>query len=189
MEEQMKQRSEKYSNILKTLDGVSFSCSTSLVPLLRDALVALQQQLVAECQRAQEIREEKNKLAPAYNRYVALHKELQGISTRTDELVGMLGSKSFVQTMLGDPSDAIGNTLEVHTPAAVLQNELPLWKAIRWFLEYYGEARMTDVLIFLGDLNPKWQNRNAVESALRLHTELFQVRKVKGDKFISLKGA
>lgn len=185
----MKARKEKYSNIPASIDKGSFQCLNGLVPLLRDARIALQQQLVADCKRAQEIREEKDRLAPAYNRYVALHRELQGISTRTDELVGMLGPKGFVETMTGDATDVIGGTLEVHTPAAVLQNELPLWKAMRWFLEYYGEARMTDVLIFLGDLNLKWQNRNAVESALRLHPELFQVRKVKGDKFISLKGA
>jgi hypothetical protein len=160
------------------------------MPLLRDAVDAIKQQLTSECQRVLVIREEKKQLASAYNRYVALQKELQERSTKIDELAGMLGPEGTLSAMREDASEAIGDTLEVHTSIQQLRDELPLWKAIRWYLGYTGEARMTEVLIFLGDLHKKWESRNAVESALRLHPETFQVRKLnKREKHISLKGA
>jgi len=178
---------ERYFDNTFFLTIVFSQCSYPLVPLLADALEAVKQQLVSECQRVLTIREEKKQFVAAYNRYVALQKELQDRSVKIDELVGMLGPIGTEIAIKEDASDAIGETLEVHMDIQQLRDELPLWKAIRWYLEYAGEARINEVLIFLGDLRKKWESRSAVESALRLHPEIFQVRKVKREKYISLK--
>jgi hypothetical protein len=165
-------------------------CSTPLVPLLTDALDALKQQLTFECKRVQEIRIEKKRYADAYNRFVALQKELQEREGKIDELAGLLGGNRYLEAAEEDHSDAIGNTLEVHTPISKLRDELPLWKAIRWYVGYAGEARINDILLFLVDgCRIENANRNGVESALRLHAETFNIRRKKREKFISLKGA
>lgn len=171
------------------LDKVMSKWSNWVMPLLTDALDALKQQLASECQRVQTIRSEKKKYADAYNRYVVLQKELQERAMKIDELAGMLGPEGVLEAEKEDSSDAIGETIEVHTAISQLRLELPLWKAIRWYVSYVGEARINDVLLFLHALGIKDANRNSVESALRKHPESFVMRKAKREKYISLKGA
>jgi hypothetical protein len=171
------------------LDKVMSRWHDRFVPLLTDALDSLRQQLVSECQRVQAIRNEKRKYADAYNRYVALQRELQERATRIDELAGMLGPEGVLKAELEDQTDAIGDTLEVHTAIAQLRSELPLWKAVRWYVAYSGEARINDVILFLQALGVESANRNAIESALRKHPETFSIRTTKREKYLSLKGA
>ena len=182
----MTARTDKYSKITKTVDNIRSKCFNDLVPLLSDALEAVKQQLTSECQRVQAIREEKKQFAAAYNRYVALQRELQERAAVIDQLAGMLGPDGTLQAMDEDSSDAIGETIEVHTAISQLRAELPLWKAIRWYVHYTGEARVNDVLLFLAGLDISSANRNSVESALRLHPEVFSTRKKKGEKHIAL---
>src|SRR5580658_7043944 len=106
---------EKYFDITFNLTIVLSKCSYPPVPLLADALEAVKQQLVSECQRVLTIREEKKQFVAAYNRYVALQKELQERSVKIDELVGILGPIGMEMAMKEDKSSAIGYTLEVHT--------------------------------------------------------------------------
>lgn len=172
-----------------SIDKVLSKWCNRFVPLLTDTLDALKQQLASECQRVQAIRSEKKKYADAYNRYVALQKELQERASRIDELAGMLGPDGALEAMREDSSDAIGHTIEVHTSMAQLRAELPLWKAIRWYVEYVGEARINDVILFLQALGVDGANRSAIESALRKHPETFSIRMAKREKYLSLKGA
>lgn len=171
------------------IDKVMSKCFTWFVPLLTDAIDSLKQQLVSECQRVQEIRDERRKYADAYNRFVALQKELQERAARIDELAGMLGPEEVLTTMREDTSDAVGETIEVHTAISQLRSELPLWKAIRWYVGYTGEARINDVLLFMDSLGIAGANRNSVESALRKHPETFSIRHANREKYIGLKGA
>jgi regulator of protease activity HflC (stomatin/prohibitin superfamily) len=171
------------------LDGVEHLCQSIDMPLLTDALDAVKEQLVSECQRVQEIREEKKQHAASYHRYVSLQKELLERAVTINELAGILGPDDAYKAMQADKSDAIGETVEVHTGMGQLRENLPLWKAIRWYIGYMGEARMNDVILFLGALKIEGANRNAVDSALRTHPEIFTVRQKKREKYISLKGA
>ena len=155
----------------------------------QDALDAVKEQLTSECQRVQEIRDEKKKHAASYHRYVALQKELLQRAETIDELAGILGPDDAYKAMLANSSDAIGNTVEVHTSMGQHRENLPLWKAIRWYVGYVGEARMNDVILFLAALKIEGANRNAVDSALRTHPETFVVRQKKREKYIALKGA
>lgn len=171
------------------IDKVLSKWSNRFVPLLTDALDSLKQQLVSECQRILAIRNEKRKYADAYNRYVALQRELQERATRIDELAGMLGPNGLLATEIEDSTNAVSDTLETHTAIAQLRNELPLWKAVRWYVAYAGEARINDVILFLQALKVEGANRNAIESALRKHPETFNIRMAKREKYLSLKGA
>jgi hypothetical protein len=171
------------------IDKVMSKWHSQFVPLLTDALDTLRQQLTSECQRILAIRSEKRKYADAYNRYVALQKELQERATRIDELAGILGTEGILKAELEDHANVIGDTLETHTAITQLRNELPLWKAVRWYVAYAGEARINDVILFLQALKVDGANRNAIESALRKHPETFNIRMTKREKYLSLKGA
>jgi hypothetical protein len=171
------------------IDKVLSKWFNQSVPLLTDAIDSLKQQLISDCQRVLEIRDEKRKYADAYNRYVTLQKELQEKATQIDELAGMLGPDGVLKTEIEDHTGAISDTLEVHTAIAQLRNELPLWKAVRWYVAYTREARINDVILFLQALRVEGANRNAIESALRKHPETFNIRMAKREKYLSLKGA
>ncbi|MDR5726782.1 MAG: hypothetical protein RB191_04855 [Terriglobia bacterium] len=171
------------------IDKVLSKWCNQFVPLLTDAIDSLKQQLVSDCQRVLAIRDEKRKYADAYNRYVALQRELQEKATRIDELAGMLGTEGLLKAEIEDHTHAITDTLEVHTAIAQLRKELPLWKAVRWYVGYVGEARINDVILFLQALGVEGANRSAIESALRKHPETFSIRVAKREKYLSLKGA
>ncbi len=185
----MEAQSQINTNSTIILDSVYSVWHDPLMPLLTDALDAAKEQLASECQRVLAIREEKKEHAASYHRYVALQKELLERSVVIDELAGLLGPEDAFKAMKADSSDAIGSTIEVHTSMGQLRENLPLWKAIRWYVGYAGEVRMADVLLFVSALNFEGANRNAVDSALRTHPETFTTRKRKGEKYISLKGA
>jgi hypothetical protein len=162
------------------------------MPLMPDAIGALNDELVRECRYVLKLRSEKKQYAEAYNRFVAIQKELQEHERKIEELAGIMGDK-WNESDSQDDADTIVNIFD---PARIgvdpwqFRNELPLWKAIRWYVGYAGEARINDVLTFLvKTCGIKGANRNAVESALRLHPETFNIRRNKREKFISLKGA
>lgn len=180
---------ETFSRHYYFLDTVMSKCFTSVVPLLADAIDALKQQLVAECSRVRKIRTEKKRYADAYNRFVLLQKELQERERKIEELAGILGVDRFVDAANDDSSSAIGEVAGNDLDISQLRHELPIWKAIRWYIGHVGEARINDVLAFLAKgCGFQNANRNGVESALRLHPETFNIRMNKREKFISLKG-
>ncbi len=184
----MKKQTETYTDTTFYVDSVVLMCKSTSMPILADAVNAAKEQLISECQRVRAITDEKKQHAASYHRYVALQKELRERSETIDELAGMLGPNDAVEAMQEDSSDAIGDTVEVHTAMRELRDKLPLWKAIRWYVGYMGEVRMNDVLLFLRVLNIYGANRNAVDSALRTHPEVFSIRQKKGEKYIGLKG-
>jgi hypothetical protein len=157
------------------------------MPLLTDAQDAIKQRLAGACKRVQEIREEKRKLAPAYERYLVLQEELQKQEKRIDRLAGLIGPDLFVDVAIADKSDAIGETVEVHTSIRQLRDELLVWEAMQEYLAYAKEARIQDVQLFLDSFGIA-ASREAIESALRRHPEVFKTRKKSREKFISLKG-
>ncbi len=157
------------------------------MPLLTDAKDAIKQRLAGACKRVQEIREEKRKLAPAYERYIALQEELRQQEKRIDRLAGLIGPDHFVDVATEDKSDAIGETVEAHTSIRQLRDELALWAAMQEYLSYAREARIQDIQLFLDSFGIT-ASREAIESALRRHPEIFKARKKNREKFISLKG-
>jgi hypothetical protein len=184
-----------YTDITNFIDNVLAKYDNPFMAILTDAVDALKDQLKAKCERVYSIREEKKEHVAAYLRYVALDKELKDNSREIEELAGIMGANLVVDTQNENSTSPIMDAVEDRASMDDTSNsfrfrsELPLWKAIKWYVGYAGEARINDVLLFLNALEFAGANRNAVESALRVHPDDFNVRKLKNEKFISLKGA
>jgi hypothetical protein len=161
---------------------------------LTDAIEALQQELKSRCERAEVIREEKKQYAAAYLRYVTLEKEQKENTKELEELAGIMGSDLVVRTQNENTASPIMDVIEDRMSMNDMANswrlrtELPLWKAIKWYVGHAGETRINDILAFLEALEFGGANRNSVESALRVHPDDFSVRKRKNEKYVSLKG-
>jgi len=78
----------------------------------------VKEQLTSECQRVQEIRDEKKKHAASYHRYVALQKELLQRAETIDELAGILGPDDAYKAMLAACNSLLGNS---HDNVEILQ--------------------------------------------------------------------
>lgn len=169
--------------------------SVAAMAALTDAIESLQQQLKSRCERAEAIREEKKQYAAAYLRHVALEKEQKENTKELEELAGIMGSDLVVRTQNENTTSPIMDVVEDRMSMNDMANswrfrtELPLWKAIKWYVGHAGEARINDILAFLEALEFEGANRNSVESALRVHLDDFSVKKRKNEKYISLKGA
>jgi hypothetical protein len=161
---------------------------------LTDAFEALQQELKSRCERAEAIREEKKQYADAYLRYVTLDKEQKENTRQLEELAGIMGTDLVVRTQNENTASPIMDVVEDRMSMDTMANswrlrtELPLWKAIKWYVGHAGETRINDILSFLEALGFEGANRNSVESALRVHPDDFIVKKRKNEKYISLKG-
>ena len=162
--------------------------------ILTDAIDSLKDQLVAKCVRVDSIREEKKAHVASYLRYVDLDKELKANSKEIEELAGLMGSDLVAKTQNENSNSPIMDAVEDRASMDDMSNsyrfraELPLWRAIKWYVGFAGEARINDVLLFLNALEFEGANRNSVESALRVHPEDFIIKKRKNEKYISLKG-
>lgn len=185
---------EKYSDITNHVDIVLPKYDNPFVAILTDAIDALREELKAKCERVYAIREEKKQHVAAYLRYIALDKELKDNSREIDELAGIMGCDLVGRTQNENSTSPIMETIDDRVSDDDMSNsfrlraELPLWKAIKWYVRYVGEARINDILLFLNALEFEGANRNAVESALRIHPRDFTVRKRKNEKYVSLKG-
>ena len=157
-----------------------------VMPFLTDAQRAIKQRLQTACERVQELRAEREKLAAAYERYMLLQKELTQQEKRIHRLAGLIGPNLFLAAELKDNSGLIIDTVETHTTIDRLREELSLWEAMVEYLAYAEEARIQDVQAFLESFKIT-ASREAIESALKRHPETFQSKKRGGTKLISLK--
>ena len=126
-----------------------------------------------------------DKLASAYNRYVDLKREIESRSNRIQRIMGVLGDEYLEATCGNDEPIASETNLQGHPDN--LRADLPLWRAIREYLLVAGEAKVGDIYQFLETVNFEKCSRQAIESALRSHQNVFRVAKRGRDKYISLK--
>ena len=157
-----------------------------VMPFLTDAQRAIKQRLQTACERVQELRAEREKLAAAYERYTLLQKELTQQEKRIHRLAGLIGPTVILAEELEGKSTVIGDTIEAHASVYQLREELSLWEAMVEYLAYAEEARIQDVQAFLESFKIT-ASREAIESALKRHPETFQSKKRGGTKLISLK--
>jgi len=176
---------DRNTQATKTLDNVAQKAHYVLVPSIVDVQERMRQRLEHECASIQPLREEMNKLASAYHRYVDLKGEIESRSKRIQRLMGILGEE-YLQAMCGNDEPVASETnLQGHPDN--LRADLSLWRAIREYLLVAGEAKVGDVQDFLETVNFEKVSRQAIESALRSHDSVFRVAKRGRDKYISLK--
>jgi hypothetical protein len=98
--------------------------------------------------------------------------------------MGVLGEENLLRFGNDDP---VASETNFQGEADTLRAELPLWRAVREYLLIAGEAKVRDVQDFLGAMEFEKIGRQAIESALRSHGNVFRVVKRGRDKYISLK--
>jgi len=122
-------------------------------------------------------------LASCYNEYMDLRDETAKRRERVLRILALVGFH-------GVPGD--DTTLE---PAVAgftsseekLRANLPLWEAMQEYLSHVKEARIAEMEEFFGSMGFREGNRQAMESALKRHPEVFKTRKSKREKYISLR--
>ncbi len=144
----------------------------------------MRQRLHHEVQRAQEIKERMEALAHAYNEFLDLRAEYAARKTRAGILFGLIGddihsaSPNWAETSASELTGGSANTL---------RSQLPLWEAMKEYLQHVPEARIGEMEEFFSHIGYDEGNRQAMESALKRHPKEFRVRRKKREKFISLR--
>jgi hypothetical protein len=152
------------------------------------AATSMRQRLEHECERLQAVREEMNRLAPSYHRFVDLQDEFERRRSKAQTIAAVLGQESLGKNkqwedVYADYVTAVG------TPPRIdeLRRGLPLWEGMKEFLGHVSESRINEMLEFFRTFRHTTVNRAAIESAIKRHPGVFGVRKRKWEKFVYLK--
>ena len=146
---------------------------------------ALKSRLKDDGEALDSIYKEMNKLRSAYNRFRDLTEQERTIRERALRLSALLApelSQSDLADIFADDVATIGSVQEI-------RDRISLWEMIAVVLEQTGEVRVfeLDMLLTKFDIKP---TRQAVESAIDTHRNVFSVRKKGREKYVSLrKGA
>jgi hypothetical protein len=165
------------------LDNVASKVHYKDVPSSTDVERMMHQRLKHECVSLKSTRDEIEQLADSYNRYVDLKSEADNRGDRIRRFMAILGPDSLD----GLGTDDVQEEIERQGEPEALREELPLWRAIEEYLIIVaGEAKVGDVQDFFSAMTYQ-VTRQAIESALRSHSDTFRVVKRGRDKYISLK--
>ena len=154
---------------------------------IADIALQMRKRLEHECRSLQNARKEMAVLADQYNRYVDLQAQVARHDARIRSLSATLGPEGVFEAMQGDQTDIVGYTVEVVPSPAMIREETPLWRVLREYLRFTKEAKVGDMLVFLGAMGFKDISRQAIESALNRHPRTFSVVRRGREKLVSLK--
>lgn len=159
------------------------------VPTFFDVKARMKERVVADSKRLQAIREEMTSLSAAYNRFVDLREEQLAREKRIQRLIAILGPEEYADLSKRDPAPDYPLASCFTAAPDVLRQELPLWIAMQEYLGYVAEARIAEIESFFGMFGVEMLtvNRQAIESALKRHPDVFKTKKRKREKFISLR--
>jgi hypothetical protein len=176
---------ELYPDITNLLDIVMSELYASRDAMITDVEELMRRRLVHECQEIETARQEMKKVADAYNRFVDLNRELAKRERRLTRLVCVLGP-SGLKPLHDEDQKKFGEAIKTFS-VAWLNQDIPVWEAMNEYLCHVEEARINEIEDFLVTMGVKHVNRQAIESALKTHPEVFKTRKVRREKYISLK--
>jgi len=152
-----------------------------------DVYMRLQERLLHQCESMRSKRQQIKKLSSAYNKYLDLDEEIKIVHHRISIIVGLLGSDRVAETAKADTTTCLGEILEQFPPPKDLREKLTLWRAIREYLRVAGEARIGEILSFLTWIGIEDFTRQALESALQNHEDVFEITKRGNERYVSLK--
>jgi hypothetical protein len=143
----------------------------------------MRQRLHHDVQRMEAIKGRMEELASGYNEFLDLRQESVARKARIATLYGLIGDdvhnvSNWVETAA---RDAVGGSEKT------LRAQLPLWEAMKEYLQYVPEARIGEMEEFFSHIGYEEGNRQAIESALKRHPKEFHVRKKKREKYLSLR--
>jgi len=182
------------TNILPSVAEVLHAES---MPDVSDAATAIIQRLEHDCARVDEIRREIGSLAPAYNKYRDLKADLEKRLQAIRKMAVLLGQERLMEATLNEDNDGTARQGYVVARDSGIMAELdepteslPLWEQIEQLLACVEQARPPDILAFFnsrgGSKRPK-VTRQAVESAIKTHPDVFRIRKRDSERYLCLK--
>lgn len=131
-------------------------------------------------------RREMKKVAPAHNRYLDLDRALDIDRHDMHIIIGMFGPDRVTETVKADATACLSDALKVLRTPRDARERLALWRAIREYLRVAGEATISDVQEFLVWISFPNFTRQALESALQNHDDIFKVTKRGKERYIEL---
>jgi microsomal dipeptidase-like Zn-dependent dipeptidase len=146
---------------------------------IQDVAQALRQQWKDNEQELHRIRDEQNKLRAAHIRFLNLEEEAKRRMT-TLQRVGALLTRQGVWSIETDGAK-LGLDFDIFS------DEISLWETLAEFLKLTGEIRVVDLHLALRELYDKNVTRQAIESAMRTHSDLFKFKRSGREVFVSLK--
>jgi len=156
--------------------------------VMKDVYARLQQRLIHECTSISAIREEMNALARAYNRYSDLDSQLTEHERRLTLLTRLLGPERFDETMKADDTKCLEEAFETLPSPQEWREKLRLWTAIREYLRVVvGESKLRDIQNFLNWIGLANVTRQAIESAIKQHSDYFEIIKKGHERYVKLK--
>jgi len=151
----------------------------SLQMRVTDVAAALRQQWVEDEKELHRVLDEQNQVRVAHIRYMNLEDEAQRKSARLRRLAAFLVNK-------GDWEVAF-KAGDLGIDVQLFEDKIPLWEAVAELLRHTSEIRIVDLHLLLRELYDKNVSRQAIDSALETHSEVFKFRRAGRDKFVSLK--
>lgn len=184
----MSTRRVRNTDASNSLDNVAAICFNPFVARAHDVLSRIQGALTVDAARMKEIAVEMAKHADAYYRYQALQRDSAEHEKSAHSLMALLGPKAFVAVMTGDKTENIGYEVDVTPSPTMLRDSTPLWEHVRSYLRFVPESQVGEIVEFLEWVGIE-TSRQAVESAVKTHRKVFQVKPRGRERFVSLKGA
>ncbi|MFY9979373.1 MAG: hypothetical protein WA252_10140 [Candidatus Sulfotelmatobacter sp.] len=167
-----------HSESTKSLDRV-YSLLYKNGMRIQDVQEALRQQWKDNEQELHRIRDEQNKLRAAHIRFLNLEEEAKR-RMATLQRVGVL----LAQRGEGEIE---ANARKLGLDGIDFLSDISLWEVLVEFLKLTGEIRVVDLHLALRELYSKDVTRQAIESAMRTHSELFKFKRSGREVFVSLK--
>jgi hypothetical protein len=128
------------------------------------------------------------KLSSAYYRYLDVDVQLQNSQRRMLYIIGLLGPDRVEETMTVDDTESLREALGANSTAQELREKLSLWRAVREYLrEVPGNSKVGDIQAFLNWLGMEDVTRQAIEAALKRHSDSFEVTKKGHERYVRLK--
>jgi hypothetical protein len=160
------------------MDKLAPLCNHCGVIRFADIRERLEQQYDADYDCLQRNYAEQNQLRDAVRRFHDLEREAKAREERAARTIAVLGEKWFKEK--GVPRESVANDIFFPTES------LPLWAAMQAIVEQVSEIQVVDLEETLAYFHKK-ASRQAIESALASHKEIFQTKTRGRKRFVSLK--
>jgi len=138
-----------------------------------------------------ELSKELGDLIEPYNRCLDLMDQVKRSEQELNDLIALAGKETLEGFKKKYEYDADWDFLLLRDPQQMREN-MPLWKAIRNYLQVVNNgARVPEILEFMKVVKIPGVTRQAVESALKRHPQVFEPKKVGRERkiFLRQKGA
>jgi hypothetical protein len=124
---------------------------------------------------------EQNKLRPAVLRFRDLQREAKAREERAARIIKVLGEEKFA-----DQREELRSGSDISKDIFFDTENLPLWALMRAIVEQVEEIQVVELQDALEHFGQK-ASRQAIESALASHKEIFETKTRGREKFVSLK--